>query len=431
MDQGMILLIKLDKGKLKGAGDLLGSLLMAKLQMAAFSRSDIPQNRRRPFHLYVDEFQNFTSDSFEVVLSEARKYGLSLVMAHQTLGQISNELRSLILGNAGIQVYFRLNRQDSQILAKEIFEYSGYEVKTVRRHSVAFWSYAEEWERKTAELQNLAPRLCFAKHKIQGGCLLLHTADMNPAWRVLGMRQEAYERYLAQLPFGRNHLVSRRELPQHARRIPERVKPPAAADQTPEREREPERDRQAIPEGDLAGTSAGEGKGGRQHRYLQGLIKRIAEENGYRAIIEKPILDGQGQVDISLERDDQKIACEVSVTTSGQQEFGNVEKCLAAGYDEVILCSADRGSLRRIETHITAELDESARARVRFLEPEQLLLYLGRQTQEGAGPADEQRVRGYKVKVQHQVVEEADEDTRREAIAEVIVQSLRRLREEG
>jgi type IV secretory pathway TraG/TraD family ATPase VirD4 len=76
--------------------------------------------------LYIDEFQNFASDSFATILFEARKYGLSLIMAHQTLAQISPELKSLILGNTGIQVYFRLNRQDAQALAKKAFEYSGY-----------------------------------------------------------------------------------------------------------------------------------------------------------------------------------------------------------------------------------------------------------------------------------------------------------------
>ena len=145
MDQKKILLIKLDKGRLKGAADLLGSLLMAKIQMAAFSRADLPRNKRTPFYLYIDEFQNFASESFSVILSEARKYGLSLIMAHQTLSQIPDELRSLILGNSGIQVYFRINRQDANLLAKEAFDYSGYEIKTVSSSRPVFWSYTEEW----------------------------------------------------------------------------------------------------------------------------------------------------------------------------------------------------------------------------------------------------------------------------------------------
>src|SRR5918992_6285648 len=103
MDNRKILLIKLNKGKLRESADLLGSLFMAKIQLAAFSRTDIPESARVPFYLYIDEFQNFASESFSVILSEARKYGLRLVLAHQTLDQIPTDLRSIILGNTGIQ----------------------------------------------------------------------------------------------------------------------------------------------------------------------------------------------------------------------------------------------------------------------------------------------------------------------------------------
>jgi len=212
MDQSKILLIKLDKGKLSDSADLLGSLLMAKIQMAAFSRSDIPQKKRVPFYLYVDEFQNFASESFAVVLSEARKYGLSLIMAHQTLAQIPTELRSLILGNAGIQVCFRLNRQDSNLLAKETFEYSGYEVKTVSSFSPKFWSLGEEWEHYISELQNLPPRHCYVKHKIVGGVVLLQTVDIEMTEEILDMNEDQYQNFIKGVPFGRKYLESRSTL---------------------------------------------------------------------------------------------------------------------------------------------------------------------------------------------------------------------------
>jgi len=206
------LLIKLDKGKLKGSADLLGSLLMAKIQMAAFSRSDIFQEKRVPFYLYIDEFQNFATESFSVILSEARKYGLYLVMAHQTLAQLPDGLKSLILGNTGIQVYFRLNRSDSQLLAKEAFEYSGYEVKRVSNLRPTFWSYSEEWEHKIEELQGLPPRVCYVKHKIEGGVIPIETAEIEPCWEVLGMEENEYLKFVKSLPFGRKYLLERREL---------------------------------------------------------------------------------------------------------------------------------------------------------------------------------------------------------------------------
>jgi hypothetical protein len=218
MDHRKILLIKLNKGKLRQSADLLGSLFMAKLQLAAFSRADIPEAARMPFYLYIDEFQNFASESFGVVLSEARKYGLSLILAHQTLQQIPKELRSVILGNAGIQVYFRTNREDAELLAKEAFIYDGYQVKTMQitgdRMNTKFWSMGEEWEHNFAQLQNMPPRHCIIKHKIQGGMIPLETAAIEPAWEALNLTPEEYLEYLNDLPFGHKYLLERTALTQ-------------------------------------------------------------------------------------------------------------------------------------------------------------------------------------------------------------------------
>lgn len=216
MDQKKILLINLDKGKLKGSSELLGSLFMAKIQMAAFSRSDIPQGRRTPFYLYIDEFQDFANESFAVILSEARKYGLSIIMAHQTLAQISTELRSLILGNTGIQVYFRINRHDAQLLAKEAFEYSGYELKRVSLQGSKYWSLGEEWEKHIGELQSLSPRNCYVKHKIQGGVIPIHTVEIDSVHSYLGIDESEYQLFLRNFPFGQKYLVKREELSQAA-----------------------------------------------------------------------------------------------------------------------------------------------------------------------------------------------------------------------
>lgn len=238
MDQKKILLINLDKGKLIGSSDLLGALLMAKIQMAAFSRSEIPPSNRTPFYLYIDEFQNFANESFSVILSEARKYGLSMVMAHQTLSQISTELRSLILGNAGIQVYFRMNRQDAQLLAKEAFEYSGYEIKDVGLHHRKYWTLSEEWEKYIGELQGLPPRYCYIKHKIQGGIIPVRTVEIKPIHDYLELEEEEYQPFLKNLSFGQRYLVERKKLNALAARRLESM-----AEEMAEREEEEDRPR--------------------------------------------------------------------------------------------------------------------------------------------------------------------------------------------
>lgn len=120
MDQSSWLLVNLSKGRLKNNAHLLGAFLVAKLQLSALSRVDVNRNKRTPFFIYVDEFQNFMSDDFETILSEARKYGIGLTLAHQHLDQIDHKLRSTILGNTMAQVIFRVSNQDASTLASEM-----------------------------------------------------------------------------------------------------------------------------------------------------------------------------------------------------------------------------------------------------------------------------------------------------------------------
>jgi hypothetical protein len=214
MDNKKILLIKLDRGRLKENGDLLGSLLMTKIRMAAFSRSDIPKEKRIPFYLYIDEFQNFATEEFIDTLSEARKYGLVLILAHQNLSQLPENLQDSILTNCGIQCYFRVCRRDAEILAKEAFETTGLEVKAVklsREYSNYDWfTYQEEWEKYIQELENLPNRCFYAKHKIEGGVLPLRTADVLPAYEEFGIEKEEFEKLMEEIVFGRKYLLERK-----------------------------------------------------------------------------------------------------------------------------------------------------------------------------------------------------------------------------
>lgn len=444
MDKKKMLLIKLDKGKLKDSADLLGSLLMAKIQMAAFSRSDVPQNKRTPFYLYIDEFQNFATESFSVVLSEARKYGLSLIMAHQTLAQIPEELRSLILGNTGIQVYFRLNRHDASLLAKEAFQYSGYEVKSARLRGTKYWSLGEEWEHHTEALQNLPPRVCYAKHKIEGGVIPFSTAEIERPWETLLMKEREYEIFLQEYPFGKKYLAAREELAAQSRQRTDHVRKTAEEPRVkkervleiPSRPALKKVEQPVVKEPAVAVVKEKaevkvpeiQEKGKSQHRYLQTLIKRMAEEKGFRAVIEQPTSDGLGKVDVSLEHDGRKIACEISVTTTDEHELSNIEKCLASGYEKVILCSPDKKNLEKIKTLVAKKLKESERERVLFLQPEELFFFLEKEAASWAGK--EERIKGYKVKVQYQPVEESKKKAKREAVGQVILHALKRMKEE-
>lgn len=120
MDEGKILIVNLAKGKIGEDNSLLlGALLITKLQLAAMSRVDIPEEKRRDFYLYVDEFQNFATEAFASILSEARKYRLSLTLAHQYIAQMEERVRDAVFGNVGTIVSFRVGAEDAEFLEKE------------------------------------------------------------------------------------------------------------------------------------------------------------------------------------------------------------------------------------------------------------------------------------------------------------------------
>lgn len=104
----------------EATSSLLGGLLISKLQLSAMSRVDLPEDKREDFYLYVDEFQNFATDSFVNILSEARKYGLNLIISHQYLDQIDEKIRKSIFGNIGTFIIFRLGTVDAEIFSKEL-----------------------------------------------------------------------------------------------------------------------------------------------------------------------------------------------------------------------------------------------------------------------------------------------------------------------
>ncbi|HSH55946.1 MAG TPA: type IV secretion system DNA-binding domain-containing protein [Candidatus Limnocylindrales bacterium] len=119
MDEHKILLVNLSRGLLgEDNASLLGALLVTKIQLAAMSRADIPASQRTPFYLYVDEFQNFATDSFATILSEARKYGLNLTVANQYTAQMAPEVKDAVFGNVGTIIAFRMGADDARVMLR-------------------------------------------------------------------------------------------------------------------------------------------------------------------------------------------------------------------------------------------------------------------------------------------------------------------------
>ena len=138
MDENKILIVNLSRGLVgEDNAALLGSLLVTKIQLAAMSRADMPASQRTPFYLYVDEFQNFATDSFTAILSEARKYGLNLTVANQYIAQMLPQVKDAVFGNVGSIISFRTSADDARVMQR-YFEPKFSEYDMVHMHNRHF-----------------------------------------------------------------------------------------------------------------------------------------------------------------------------------------------------------------------------------------------------------------------------------------------------
>jgi len=191
MDRGKILLINLSKGRLKDNAFLLGALLLATIQVSTLSRVDMPKSERTPWYLFIDEFQTFATESFSEILSESAKYGLSLTLANQNLDQLKKEtpyLKGAILGNAGVHVYFRVSREDAEVLAKEMFTVTGKVVKEDQSDlfnfggkRLTYYTAQEEFEYYCNELTSQDQREAYVKIQGHKDPYLLKALEVIPA----------------------------------------------------------------------------------------------------------------------------------------------------------------------------------------------------------------------------------------------------------
>ncbi|MCL5010612.1 MAG: type IV secretion system DNA-binding domain-containing protein [Patescibacteria group bacterium] len=159
MDQGKILILDVSKGRIgEDASKLLGGLLITKLQLAAMSRVDIVESERKDFFLYVDEFQNFATESFVNILSEARKYRLDLTLGHQYIAQMEESVRDAVFGNVGTLIAFRVGADDAEYLEKEFApEFFAQDLVNLANHEIYLKLIIDGIASKPFSAQTLPP----------------------------------------------------------------------------------------------------------------------------------------------------------------------------------------------------------------------------------------------------------------------------------
>jgi hypothetical protein len=426
IDGRKIFLARLSQGAIgEENAYLLGTLLVSKFHQVALSRQEIGEAARHDFFLTVDEFHNFLTPSLGQILSGARKFHMGLVLAHQDMLQLWRTdpgIGSATLTNPCTRICFRVGDMDS------------------KRLEGGFASFG------AADLQTLGTGEAIARVERSDYDFNLRTRPLAPVdaelkeqrrVRVITASREAYARPRADIEAEITaYWNSIRETERTLEGTPKRrsVTPPPppgtstgdAATPSAASSRAASLAQPPASEQKLKPASADQpkkpeptsGRGGREHKYLQHLVKRLAEDRGYRATIEEPILGGVGSVDVSLERGEQKIACEISITTTDEHELGNIQKCLAGGYATVIAIAANAKALHRLQKAAEAALSAQALGQVRFLQPEEFIAYLDELSASEA--SREETVRGYRVKVNYQPLSAEEAERRRQAIARVL-----------
>jgi hypothetical protein len=417
MNERKIFLAKLSQGAIgEENAYLLGTLLVSKFHQLAMSRQEIAAALRQDFHLYIDEFHNFVTPSMAAILSGARKYRLSLTLAHQELQQLASrdaDVASAVIANPYTRICFRLGDFDAKRLADG---FSHFEAK---------------------DLQNLQVGEAICRVERAEYDFNLKTLPLPPLDRAAGEKNRAEiialsrERYATRREEVEESLIPKDAPPPVV--VPQAPVPPpqtpvvAAAPSAPKpgMETKPMRVPPEI-KTTLPPAPSSQGRGGPQHKYLQELVRRWALSKGYKTTIEKEILDGLGSVDVALEKDGRSIACEISVTTSVDHEVGNVQKCLAAGFEHVVLLLTERKLMARARDAIHAAVGVAERPRVHVFLTEELFAFV--ETLEAHAAGRKEKVRGYTVKVDYQAVGEGDQKARKQAISQVILGALKKLK---
>lgn len=431
LQQGKIVFINTAKDLLKDEGaSILGRFFIALIAQAAMRRATIPAHERRPCFVYIDEAADYFDDRIGSLLNQARKYKVGMTLAHQNLDQLSATLRASFFSSTSIKFAGGVSNKDASAFGAEMHVDADFvQAQRKRKNTTSFACY----------VRNITPQALGISVPL-GVVEQLPTMDRGDQQLLQDLNRAEYCVPLHLVPVPLPPPQSEKPQKQQARRIASPEPPPLAAPDpppiiaTPLTEIAPARPmiieplavdptpRAVPPRKAIAAFAAPPplGRGGKEHKYLQNLIKEFAISKGYHAVIEEQILDGTGRVDVSLTRDALRIACEISVTTGRDHELGNIEKCLAAGYAHVLFVSADPRHVKAMEKLATGQFEDDERAKIHFANPEEGLALIEGWT----GTTASTTVRGYKVRTTTAVIDPEEAGRRRSAVAAVIARSL-------
>jgi len=427
LNQGKIILINTAKDLLGQDGSaIFGRFFIALIAQASIQRAALAPHERRSAFVYIDEAQDYFDDNISHLLNQARKYRVGLVFAHQNLDQLSGGLRASVLASTTIKFAGGLSAKDAGTLDSEFRTDANFLLGMKKeKEQTEFACYVKNYTKKALAV---SIPLGFVENQpsitaTQYESLLERNRELYSEPPLMP-EEIAFPEPKPAKPT-KEATIRKETVPAETFPSAEQTKPeiPTTAPATPPIETTPpKRKTKPAPPKDIPQP----GRGGRQHKYLQQLVKQLAEERGFRATIEETILDGAGRVDISLTRDHLRVACQVSVTTTKDWELGGLEKCFAAGYSEVVLIGGTERHVKKLAKFVEENLDTKDQGRVRYITSEGIIEFLDSM---GKFTPTEQVVRGYKVRTVQQATDPDDAAARRKAVSEVIARSLQKGRE--
>jgi hypothetical protein len=384
LDRGRILLVKLPQGLIGRENTaLLGSLITAKLQMAAMSRQRMPAAQRRDFWCYMDEFQHFITPSMAEILAGARKYRLGLILAHQELRHLEadRDVASAVLSNCYTRVVFKVGDADARSLENG---FSHFEARDLMNLGIG--EAVCRVERSDFDFNLTVPKP--------------EPSDEDDAMQVreevIAISRAKYARPRSEIEAEllRQWQTDAPEKPRPAPTPPTTPEPPKVSETAPISE-EPKGSEKPVapaPETVTAETTVAEpkapralptlGRGGATHKDLQILIKAQAEDLGFRATLEESVPTGDGSVDVGLERGRLTLGCEISVTTGTTSEVGNVLKCLRANFAHIAFISSNEGRVQEVSAAVREKVSTGEFARIGFYSPDEFFAYLKKLAEE-------------------------------------------------
>ena len=447
MDSGKIFLAKLPQGQIgKENAFLLGSLLMSKFQQTAMSRQAQHITARRDFWLYLDECHHFITPSTAEIIGGARKYRMGLTLAHQELRQLQrdSEVAGAVM-NCGTRIVFRVSDDDARKFADGFATFEARDIQSldtgqavcrVERGDFDFNlavplpiepDDVTATERRQAVIA--ASRQKYATPRAEVEAMLASKlqpvrpptpppAPVSPAANTPAVPPVSESPKVAEVrnvvePVGKASPTA--EPPP----LPSTVETPVMTDSGKESVATPPK----LPR-DL-------GRGGETHKAIQERIQTEAHALGFFAAVESQLAEKSNKAaDVVLRRGELSIAVEISVTTTTDHEFGNVAKCVAAGFNRVAVLSPSREKLQAIAAAVDAGLDAKQRTHISYHTPDEFIAEL-RKLAESTAVAEpttptERSTRGYKVRRHGPSVSPNERKATEEAAIRLIAETMKR-----